>query len=125
MPTAEASETVAYVTRLPDGRMLYAELPEEFVLRDRSGHLLLRPPAVRILDQARAVALKSSTITPAYLVVLRQALHLTQEQFGRAVGVDKMTVYRWERGTRKPSAKSARRIAKLRDRRVGSALLLA
>lgn len=125
MPTTtESRQTVAYVTRLPDGKMLYAELPEEFVSRDRSGHLLLRPVAVKLLDRARAVALKSTTITPAYLVVLREALHLTQEQFGRAVGVDKMTVYRWERGTRKPSAKSARRIAKLRDRRIESALIL-
>jgi DNA-binding transcriptional regulator YiaG len=78
----------------------------------------------KILDQARAVALKSPKLTPAYLTVLRQALGLTQQQFGRAVGVDKMTVYRWEQGTRKPGAKSARRIARLRAQRVGSSLVL-
>jgi len=104
--------------------MLYAELPEELVSRDRSGDLLLRPAAIRLLDHARAIAMNEPPMTPAYLVALREALHLTQEAFGRAVGVDKMTVSRWERGTRKPSAQSARRIAKLRDKRAASALVL-
>jgi DNA-binding transcriptional regulator YiaG len=112
-------QTVGYVLRLPDGRQVFLELPEELVSRDRSGHLLLRPRAMKLLDHIRAVAMRDvKNPSPAYLATLRQTLDLTQEEFGKAVGVDKMTVSRWERGTRKPGVESARRIAALRNKRV-------
>jgi DNA-binding transcriptional regulator YiaG len=121
----KARESVGYVMHLPDGRRVYLELPEEYVSRDRSGHLLLRPPAVKILDQVRAIAMQQvERPTPAYLVTLRETLDMTQEEFGEAVGVDKMTVSRWERGSRRPSIANARRIAVLRAKHVkhGAAL---
>lgn len=118
-------QTVGYVLRLPDGRPVYLELPEEYVSRDRSGHLLFRPPAVRLLDEVRAVAMRRVTRpSPAYLITLRETLELTQENFGEAVGVDKMTVSRWERGERRPGAESLRRIEKLREKHVKQGVLL-
>lgn len=117
--TKKGRESVGYVMHLPDGRRVYLELPEAHISRDRSGHLLLRPPAVRILDQVRALAMQHvDRPTPAYLLTLRETLDMTQEEFGEAVGVDKMTVSRWERGGRRPSTANARRIAALRDERV-------
>jgi hypothetical protein len=78
-----AAESVGYVMRLPDGRRVYLELPEAYVSRDRGGQLLLRPPAVRMLDEVRALAMQRvDRPTPAYLVTLREALGMTQEQFG-------------------------------------------
>jgi DNA-binding transcriptional regulator YiaG len=118
-------QSIGYVLRLADGRSVYLELPEEYISRDRSGQLLLRPPAVRHLDQIRAVAMRKITRpTPAYLITLRQTLDLTQEEFGEAVGVDKMTVSRWERGDRKPGVESLRRIEALRKKSVKHGVLL-
>jgi len=77
------------------------------------------PPAVKILDQVRAVAMRNAERpTPAYLVTLRKTLDMTQREFGKSVGVDKMTVSRWERGSRRPSIANARRIAALRAKRI-------
>jgi DNA-binding transcriptional regulator YiaG len=122
---SEKNQLISYVLRLPDGRSVYLELPTEYVSRDRSGDLLLRPPAVRYLDQIRAVAMQRITHpTPAYLITLREALDLTQQEFGDAVGVDKMTVSRWERGDRRPGIESLRRIAALRKRSVKHGVLL-
>ena len=109
-------ESVGYVMNLPDGRRVYLELPEQYLSRDRSGQLLIRPPAIRILDQVRSLAMQRvDRPTPAFLVTLRETLDLTQEEFGEAVGVDKMTVSRWERGDRRPNAANAQRIAALRS----------
>jgi len=41
---------------------------------------------------------------------------MTQEQFGRRVGVDKMSVSRWERGTMRPSDTAVKAIEKLRKK---------
>ena len=120
-----AGDSVGYVMRLADGRRVYLELPEGYVSRDRSGQLLLRPPAIRMLDQVRALAMQRvDRPTPAYLVTLREALDMTQQEFGEAVGVDKMTVSRWERGSRRPSVANAERIAALRAKRVKRGALL-
>jgi DNA-binding transcriptional regulator YiaG len=120
-----AGDSVGYVMRLADGRRVYLELPEGYVSRDRGGQLLLRPPAIRMLDQVRALAMQRvDRPTPAYLVTLREALDMTQQEFGEAVGVDKMTVSRWERGSRRPSVANAERIAALRAKRVKRGALL-
>lgn len=120
-----AGDSVGYVMRLPDGRRVYLELPEAYVSRDRGGQLLLRPPAVRMLDEVRALAMQRvDRPTPAYLVTLRGAVDMTQEEFGEAVGVDKMTVSRWECGSRRPGVANAKRIAALRAKRVKRGALL-
>jgi DNA-binding transcriptional regulator YiaG len=52
--------------------------------------------------------------SPGFLTTLREALGLTQRQFGERVGVDKMTVSRWERGTMCPSAAALAMVERLR-----------
>ncbi len=52
--------------------------------------------------------------SPGYITRLREGLGLTQEQFGRRIGVDKMSVSRWERGTMRPSESAVNAIEKLR-----------
>ena len=124
--TISAAEQVAYVMRLPDERQLFVELPKRLTSVDRDGSLLLKPAAVQMLDQLRAVAMQRMTPpSPAYLVTLRKAFSLTMEAFGREVGVDKMTVYRWETGTRKPSAASVTKINRLRDKRARQGVAVA
>jgi transcriptional regulator with XRE-family HTH domain len=44
---------------------------------------------------------------------MREAMALTQSQFGRKLGVSKMTVSRWERGKMKPSPATTRAIQQL------------
>jgi DNA-binding transcriptional regulator YiaG len=115
------TDYVPYVLNLPDHRQVFVELPGESVTRDRSGDLLLRPSAVRYLEEIRALAMRRVVRpSPAYLITLRQALELTQEEFGEALGVDKLTVSRWERGTRRPSQKNTLKIREFRDRMVKS-----
>ncbi|MFN0012213.1 MAG: helix-turn-helix domain-containing protein [Phycisphaerales bacterium] len=45
---------------------------------------------------------------------LREALGLTQAQLSERLGVDSMTVSRWERGTVKPSPAAVKALDKLR-----------
>lgn len=123
--TDKTSEVFEYLMRLPSGRQMYIELPAEFVTKDRDGGILLRPAAVRHLDEIRALAARDFvSLSPAHLITLRQALDLTQEEFGHEVGVDKMTVSRWERGTRKPGAESLKKIKLLRGRLAKKGVLL-
>jgi transcriptional regulator with XRE-family HTH domain len=53
--------------------------------------------------------------SPGFIRTLREALSLTQEQFGDRAGVDKMTVYRWERGELKPADRSIAKIQEIRE----------
>lgn len=45
--------------------------------------------------------------------LLRDTLKMTQESFGKAIGVVKITVSQYEAGTRSPSEKTAERIVLL------------
>jgi DNA-binding XRE family transcriptional regulator len=104
---------------LPDRRTVLVLVPAEECERDVSGEILLKPQAVRRLDRVRVMAMNlPQTPTPGFLRTLREALGLTQAQLGERVGVDKMTVYRWERGMMKPAATARRGLDKLR-RQVG------
>jgi transcriptional regulator with XRE-family HTH domain len=38
----------------------------------------------------------------AYAKAAREAAHLSQSEFARRIGVDRVTVYRWETGRQKP-----------------------
>jgi hypothetical protein len=105
--------------KLSDGRILYVEVPGRWVTADRDGSPALLPEAVAFLDRIRALAVKlDSPPTPGYLVALREALGMTQKQFSEHIGVDKMTVSRWERGTLRPSDASVVGIERLRKRAV-------
>lgn len=47
------------------------------------------------------------------LTAIRRRVKLSQEAIGRAVGVSRVTVCRWESGQRVPSGDAAVRLAKL------------
>ena len=105
---APAEQDCPYTMRLPDGRTIYVEVPGKWVTRDRSGEIAFLPQAVKLLDHIRVLAM--STLdrppTPGYIRTLREALGLTQTQMGERVGVDKMTVARWEWGKVRPGRAS-------------------
>jgi DNA-binding transcriptional regulator YiaG len=78
--------------------------------------MLLLPPAVQMLDKIQALAQPIQGIpTRGHILALREALGLTQKALGEAVGVDKLTVSRWERGEIKPSAASAKRLRQIQN----------
>lgn len=105
-----------YTMRLPDGRTLCVEVPGRWVASDRDGTPAFLPQGVRFLDRVRALFLSAleSAPSPGYIVSLREGLGLTQAEFGKRVGEDKMTVSRWERGTVRPSAAALKRIDAVR-----------
>jgi hypothetical protein len=87
--------------KLPDGRMVYVEVPGRWVRMDPCkppmgvGRPAFTPEAVAFLDRVRALAMKLPSVpSPGVLVSLREALGLTQKEFGEAVGVESMTVSR-------------------------------
>ena len=93
-----------YVVSLGKNGILAISLPAAWLKADRSGQPLLRPSAVLALDRLRALFVEQDEITPGFIVSLREAVGLTQEQFGKQLGVAKTTVSRWERGRMRPSA---------------------
>jgi len=105
-----------YVVPFGENEMLAIALPAAWLKPDRSGRPLLLPPAVRALDRLRAVFTSQERITPGFIVSLREALGLTQEQFGRKLGVSKMTISRWECGRMRPSPSMAAAIRDLQRR---------
>ena len=64
-------------------------------------------------------------LSPGYLTTLREALGLTQRELGERLGVDKLTVSRWERGTLRPGAHSLRALERIRRRAVAKGVVLA
>ncbi len=102
-----------YVLSLGGGSVLAINLSASWLKSDRSGNPLLLPPAVRALDRLRAVFTADQKMTPGFISSLREAMGLTQQEFGRRVGVSKMPVSRWECGRIRPSASAALAILKL------------
>jgi DNA-binding transcriptional regulator YiaG len=104
-----------YVLTLRDGRRVFVELPAQWV-GSYQGEMTLLPPAVKFLDKVQAMAQKIEGVpSRGQIVALRAALGMTQKELGAAVGVDKLTVSRWERGELKPGAASVRRLRKLQQ----------
>jgi DNA-binding transcriptional regulator YiaG len=95
--------------------VLAIRLLADWVKADRSGQPLLLPPAVRAIDRLRAVFASRTPITPGFLVSLREALGLNQQEFGERLGVSKMTVSRWECGRMHPGKQATEEIRKLQD----------
>lgn len=109
-----------YTMKLRDGRILYVEIPGRWVRTDRDGEIVFAPEANQLLDRVQALATSAldRPPSPGYIVALRQALGLTQKSLGEHLGVDKLTVSRWERGTIRPSPDSLRALEKLRKHAV-------
>jgi len=113
LTTWKPGMNLPYIVSFGEDAMLAISLRAAWVKADRSGEPLLLPPAVRALDRLRAVFTAQAKITPGFIISLREAMNLTQEQFGRKLGVTKMTVSRWECGRMRPSAAIAAAIRNL------------
>lgn len=119
-PAAQLSNPdLPYTMKLADGRTLYVEVPGRWVKQDRNGTPAFTPDGVRFLDRVRSLAIKLDRApSPGFITSLREALGYTQKQFGEQLGVDKMTVSRWERGALRPSDESLEAIESLRKQAV-------
>ena len=102
-----------YVIPLANGSMLAINLSAAWLKADRTGQPMLLPPAVRALDRLQAVFSAQERLTPGFIVSLREAIGLTQTEFGQKLGVSKMTVSRWECGRMQPNAAKTNEIVKL------------
>jgi len=108
---------VPYTMRLADGTTLFVEVPARMAEVDRGGQVAFTSQGVRFLDRVRALASRFPSLpSPAFLATLREALGMTQEQLGKTIGRDKLTVSRWERGTLRPSPEALARLEALARR---------
>lgn len=111
----QPTDDIPFTARLPDGRTLFALVPAKWCEVDTTGEVLFKPDAIRFLGRLQALAMQTPAApTPGYIRTLRGALGLTQVELGEKIGVDSMTVSRWERGTVKPSEAAAKALDKLR-----------
>jgi Helix-turn-helix domain len=109
------TDDVPYTMRMPDGRTLFVLVPAKWCELDVTGELLFKPDAIRFLDRIRVLAMKMpKRPTPGFIRTLRDALGLTQVELGERIGVDSMTVSRWERGAVKPGPAAVKALDKLR-----------
>ena len=105
---------VPYTMKLPDGRTLFVEVPGRMAVTDISGETAFTPEGVRFLDRVRALAAPlDSAPSPAFITALREALGMTQDELGRELGKNKLTISRWERGTMRPGKESLRELDQL------------
>jgi DNA-binding XRE family transcriptional regulator len=126
-PSARLSRAdVPYTMKLPDGRTVFVLIPGRWTTADRGGELALLPDAVTFLDRVLVLAMEQpGAPSPGYIVTLREALGLTQKELGERIGVDKLTVSRWERGALRPSAKSLAAMKRLRDEAARKGVIVA
>ena len=117
-----------FTAKLPDGRTLFVSIPGRWTTTDRSGETVFLPPAVRFIDRICALAMSLDDAkrppSPGFVTTLREALGLTQAEFGARIGVDKMTVSRWERGTLRPSAASLAAMERIRAEAVRKGVVI-
>ena len=106
---------VPFTARLPDGRTIFVLVPGRWCENDVSGEVVFRPEAVRLIDRVQALAMQTPPRpTPGRIRTLREALGLTQADLAEKLGVDKMTVARWEWGKMVPSAPAIKALDRLR-----------
>jgi hypothetical protein len=111
--------------RLGDGRVVYVEVPGRWTTTDRGGQVGFLPDGVRFLDRVRVLAMEMPLApSPGFITVLRQAVGLTQAELAARIGVDKMTVSRWERGRLRPGADAVTALRRLRERAVERGVVL-
>ena len=110
-----ATKPHPYGVKLGDGRLFVVELPAAWVAFDPDGEIILRPPAVRFVERARAALVDlPDRPSPGMIRRLREALGMTQAELGGAIGVDKLTVSRWERGETSPRLSAVKAMRGLR-----------
>lgn len=126
-PSAQLTRPdVPYTMKLPDGRTLFVEIPGRWTTQDRDGSVAFLPPAVAFLDKLRALASKlDRPPSPGFITALRAALGLTQAKMAERIGVDRITISRWERGELKPGEDSIKALEKLRRDAVRRGVTLA
>jgi DNA-binding transcriptional regulator YiaG len=106
---------VPFTARLPDGRTLFVLIPAKWCEQDQGGQVLFKPEAARLIDRVQVMAMRTPPQpTPGYVRTLRETLGLTQAELAARVGVDRMTVARWEWGKLRPSRNAAAALDKLR-----------
>jgi DNA-binding transcriptional regulator YiaG len=111
--------------KLEDGRTLYVEVPGRYTVTDRSGRVAFTPEGVRFLDRIRALRMEVSRAPrPSYITSLREALGLTQQELAVRLGVNKLTVSRWERGALHPGRASLEALRRLRQEAVSQGVVL-
>ncbi len=71
---------------------------------------LSRAPQIDLLDTLRA---ERRLPTPRVAKAIRQSAGATQQQVADEIGVDRVTVTRWENGVRRPRGQSAVRYGEL------------
>ncbi|MBL9000237.1 MAG: helix-turn-helix domain-containing protein [Phycisphaerae bacterium] len=112
---AAIRDDVPYTAKLPDGRTLFVLVPAKWCEPDAGGGVLFTPEAARFIDRVQAMATRTPSVpTPGYIRALREALGLTQTELAERIGVDKMTVARWEWGKLRPRRKAAAALDHLR-----------
>lgn len=120
-----ARHALPYAMTLADGRTLYVEIPGRWTAHDKAHGVALLPEAVRFLDRVRAMAVRLNRApSPGYITALREALGLTQAQLGERLGVDKMTVARWEWGKAHPSATRLAALERVRQAAARSGIII-
>lgn len=108
-------DDVPFTARLPDGRTLFVLVPSKWCELDSSGEVVFKPEAARFIDRVQALAMQTPKHpTPAYVRALREALGMTQTELAERIGVDKMTVARWEWGKLRPRPKAVAALNALR-----------
>ena len=116
---------VPYTMKLADGRTLYIEVPGRYTVADRSGQIAFTPVGVRFLDRVRALLMDvNRPPSPGYITSLREALGLTQLELATRLGVNKLTVSRWERGVLRPGRVSLESLRRLRQEAVSQGVVL-
>ena len=115
-----------YTMRLRDGRTVCVEIPGRWMSADRDGTPAFLPPAVAFLDRIRALfmSLRDGPPSPGFITALREALGLTQEDLGAKLGVDRMSVSRWERGQIRPSKESLAALESVRSEAVRKGVVI-
>jgi DNA-binding transcriptional regulator YiaG len=115
-----------YVSKLADGRYFTVELPEgSSELDPATGELILRAPAIHLLDRLRVLhSPLQATASPGRLRLLREALDVRQDELAAQLQVDSGLVAEWETGAKKPTAEQLSALDFLRTRaiRAGQAL---
>ena len=107
---------VPYTMKLADGRTVYVEIPGRWTTEAKGYGVGFLPEAVALVDRVRALAVRLDRVpSPGYITALREALGLTQAQLSARIGVDKMTVSRWERGELHPSAEPLAALERVRS----------
>lgn len=104
-----------YILKLRDGRRVLVELPAKWA-KQHQGELVFTREGAMFLDRIRAVLNKfDAASSSGHVRTLREVLGMTQQAFGAALGVDKLTISRWERGEVKPGQSSIKRLRKLQS----------